>query len=195
MWFNSQHTVGQQIQCTQTNSLSWSLCQVSVSCIVLLLERCNRLQCQPMQFQTIHFSSRTDSGVHALANSAHVTITRRHRKTGVPVEEAYECSAIQASMNHRLRQQEYYCRVTHVCCALHSSDLECRCLALLCTIDMHLVLLDARASTVGPLNIVAVGTQLLDLLAVFVGDLGTGIYTVYILRLNKYSDLPVSRYR
>jgi hypothetical protein len=68
-----------------------------------------------LQFQTFHFSSRTDSGVHALANSAHVTITRRHRKTGAPVKEPYECSAIQAAMNHRLRQQEFYCRVTNVC--------------------------------------------------------------------------------
>jgi tRNA U38,U39,U40 pseudouridine synthase TruA len=71
-----------------------------------------------MQFQTFYFSSRTDSGVHALANSAHVTIIRRHRKTGVPLEEPYECSAIQAAINHRLRQQDYFCRVTHVRAAI-----------------------------------------------------------------------------
>lgn len=67
-----------------------------------------------LQFQTVCFSSRTDSGVHALANSAHVTIIRRHRKTFAPVDDPYEGSAIQSAMNHRLRQEDHYCRVTSV---------------------------------------------------------------------------------
>lgn len=67
-----------------------------------------------MQHKPIKFSSRTDAGVHALANSAHVDIIRRHRKTKEPVQEPYTAEAIMSAMNHHIRRADTFCRVTHV---------------------------------------------------------------------------------
>lgn len=67
-----------------------------------------------MQRRPIKFSSRTDAGVHALANSAHVDIIRRHRKTKDPVQEPYKPEAIMSAMNHHIRWADTFCRVTHV---------------------------------------------------------------------------------
>jgi tRNA U38,U39,U40 pseudouridine synthase TruA len=65
-----------------------------------------------LQQCVITFSSRTDSGVHALANSASVDIELRSSKHGSM--EPLSAHVILQGMNFQLRSAGQNCRITHV---------------------------------------------------------------------------------
>jgi hypothetical protein len=74
--------------------------------------QCRDRQSCDAQRCVFHFSSRTDSGVHALANSATVQLKYRRSKQGVlaPIPS----HVILKGVNYQLRKSGHGCRITNV---------------------------------------------------------------------------------
>ena len=75
-----------------------TVCLMTMCLISLLQDAVRRLK--PVNEATVFISSRTDTGVHALCNSAHVDIQRREGKDPFKEEELVH------ALNHHLRPEE-----------------------------------------------------------------------------------------
>src|SRR4029434_8424556 len=90
-------------------SLYMTVCLMTMCLISLLQDAVRRLK--PVNEATVFISSRTDTGVHALCNSAHVDIQRREGKDPFKEEELVH------ALNPHLRPEEIrlvrgFCRST-----------------------------------------------------------------------------------
>jgi tRNA U38,U39,U40 pseudouridine synthase TruA len=66
------------------------------------------------QDEVCHFAGRTDAGVHALCNTAHVDIVRRMRNSTQVNPEPFTLSELTSGINFHLLKQGHQCAVTSV---------------------------------------------------------------------------------
>lgn len=78
-----------------------------------------------LQPVTLYMSSRTDSGVHALATAGHVNVIRRVRHSQTPHPEPFDPTDLLVYLNHWLRRNDHATRIVKVRPSVRWTPLQC----------------------------------------------------------------------